>query len=59
MDNGQHSNGDESVWFSFLAAGLALFAALKYPSVAMGFVLILMIGWFVWSLWKITADRFN
>lgn len=62
MDNGEHHDGtdsarDESVWFSFLCAGVAFGAAYKHPSVGMNFVLLLTIGWFAWSLFKMTADR--
>lgn len=59
MQQGNHNHGDDSVWFSALAAGVALLAASKYPSVGINFVLLLMISWFVWSLYKITADRFD
>lgn len=62
MDNGEHHDGtdsarDETVWFSFLCAAVAFAAAYKYPSVAMNFVLLLTIGWFVWSLFSMNANR--
>jgi hypothetical protein len=50
---------DETVWFSFLCAGVAFAAAYKHPSVGMNFVFLLTLGWFLWSLWKMTADRFE
>lgn len=63
MNEGDHQNGtdsarDETVWFSFLCFAVALAGAFKYPSIGMNFVLLLVIGWFLWSLWKMTADRF-
>jgi hypothetical protein len=62
-DHGDHHDGsdsasDEAIWFSFVCMGLAMAASYKHPSVGMHFVLLVMICWFVWSLWKRTADRF-
>jgi Flp pilus assembly protein TadB len=56
---GSDSARDETVWFSFLCVAVAFGAAYKHPSVGINFVLLLTIGWFVWSLWKMTADRFE
>lgn len=56
---GSDSARDETVWFSFLAVGVAFAGVYKYPSVGMGFVFLLTLGWFLWSLWKMTADRFD
>lgn len=63
MNEGDHHNGtdsasDEAVWFSFVVFAVALAAAYKHPSTGMYFVLLLTVGWFVWSLWKMTASRF-
>jgi ABC-type polysaccharide/polyol phosphate export permease len=62
MQHGDHHDGtnsarDETIWFSFLCAAFAFGAAYKHPSTGMYFVLLLTIGWFVWSLYKHTADR--
>lgn len=69
MDNSDHkrgdhnkgagSAGDETVWFSVMCAGFAMLAAYKHPSIGMNFVLLLVLGWAFWSLWKVTADRFD
>jgi hypothetical protein len=58
-EKGSDSARDETVWFSFLCAGLAFAAVYKHPSVGMGFVFMLTLGWFLWSLYKMTADRFE
>lgn len=53
MNRGQ----DEGVFLSLIAAGFAWMSAVKFPSVAMNLILILMIGWFLWSVYKMTLDR--
>lgn len=52
------SASDEAVWFSFLCATVAFVAAYRQPSVGINLVFLLMLGWFIWSLWKMTAKRF-
>lgn len=62
QDGGNHggnSANDEGVWFSFLCAAVAFAAAYKHPSVGMNFIFLLMISWFLWSLYKMTADRMS
>ena len=50
---------DESVWFSFLCAALAFGAAVWNPSIGISLVFILMLGWFLWTLYEMSADRFS
>ena len=56
-DNGSNSGSDEAIWFSFLCFTAALVGAFRYPSTGMYLVLILMAGWFAWTLWEMTASR--
>lgn len=49
---------DEAVWFSFVCASFAFAAAVRHPSIGISMVLILMVGWFVWTLWQKTDERF-
>lgn len=53
MNRGQ----DEGVFLSLIAAGFAWMSAVKYPSVAMNLILILMIGWVLWGIYKMSLDR--
>lgn len=53
MQRGQ----DEGVFLSVIAAGFAWMSAVKFPSVAMNLILILMIGWALWSVYKMSLDR--
>jgi hypothetical protein len=53
MNRGQ----DEGVFLSVICAGFAWASAVKYPSVAMNLILILMIGWALWSIYRMTLDR--
>jgi hypothetical protein len=48
---------DEGVFLSVICAGFAWMSAVKFPSVAMNLVLILMIGWAFWSIYKMSLDR--
>lgn len=53
MDRGR----DEGVFLSLLCVGFAWASAIKYPSVMINLILLLMIGWFLWSIYKMTLDR--
>jgi Flp pilus assembly protein TadB len=59
MDKKSNSAGDEAVWFSFLCTAVAFVGVYKHHSVGIGLVFIAMLSWFVWTLWKMSADRFN
>jgi hypothetical protein len=48
---------DEGIFLSLICAGFAWASAVRYPSVAMNLVLILMIGWVLWSVYKMSLDR--
>jgi hypothetical protein len=53
MDKGQ----DEGIFLSLICVGFAGASAIKYPSVMINLILILMIGWFLWSVYKMSLDR--
>ena len=53
MNRGQ----DEGIFLSLICAGFAWVCAVKFPSVAMNLILILMIGWVLWSFYKMSLDR--
>jgi hypothetical protein len=53
MNRGQ----DEGIFLSVICAGFAWAAAVSHPSVAMNLVLLLMIGWVLWSVYKMSLDR--
>ena len=53
MQRGQ----DEGVFLSVICVGFAWMCAVKFPSVAMNLILILMIGWAFWSIYKMSLDR--
>ncbi len=59
MDDKSNSGSDEAVWFSFLCTAVAFFAAYRYPSVGINFVFILVLGWFLWTIYKMSATRFD
>lgn len=59
QDRGSNSATDEGVWFSFLCATVAFAAAYKHPSIGMNMIFLLMLSWFLWSLYKMTADRMS
>lgn len=48
---------DEGVFLSLICAALAFMAGRSHPSIWIDLVLLLMIGWFVWSIYKMTLDR--
>ncbi|KAB7648734.1 hypothetical protein [Polymorphobacter fuscus] len=48
---------DEGVFLSLICAGFAWAAGRNHPSIWMDLILILMIGWFLWSVYKMTLDR--
>ena len=48
---------DEGVFLSVICAGFAWACAVRYPSVAMNLILILMIGWALWSVYRMSLDR--
>ena len=53
MNKGQN----ESVWFSMLCASLAFAAAWSQPSTWTSLLLLLMLGWVFWSIYKMLLDR--
>ncbi len=59
MDDESNSGRDEAVWFSFLCAAVAMIGVFRYPSVGMNLIFILILGWFLWTLWQMSADRFE
>ncbi len=59
MDDNSNSGSDEAVWFSFLCAAVAFFAAYRFPSLGMNLILLLMVSWFLWMLFKMSAERFD
>lgn len=52
-----HRGQDEGVFLSLICAGLAFMASRNYPSIWMNLILLLMIGWFIWSIYKMSLDR--
>ena len=48
---------DEGIFLSLICAGFAWVCAVRYPSVAMNLIFILMIGWVLWSVYKMSLDR--
>lgn len=53
MNRGQ----DEGVFLSLICVGFAGASALKFPSVMINLVFLVMLGWFLWSVYKMTLDR--
>jgi hypothetical protein len=49
--------GDEAVWLSGLCAAFAFLASHNDPGVGTYMLLLLMVGWFVWTVVKIGLDR--
>ncbi len=48
---------DESVWLSGLCSAFAFWASHSYPSTGSYLLLLLMLGWFVWSIVKKSLDK--
>lgn len=51
------SGKDEGVFLSLICAALAFMASRSHPSIWMDLVLLLMIGWVFWSIYRMTLDR--
>ena len=47
----------KGVFLSLFCTGFAFMASRIYPSVWMNLVVLLMIGWFICSIYKMSLDR--
>ncbi len=52
-----NKTGDEAVWLSGLCAAFAFLASHNEPGVGSYMLLLLMVGWFAWTLVKMGLNR--
>jgi hypothetical protein len=52
-----NKTGEEAVWLSGICAALAFLATHFNPGVGTYMLLLLMAGWFAWTIVKIGLDR--